>query len=119
MASRTDFKTLILELGGPLQTFSTAFSGEASLVSPATGEQLKVYAIRLDGNSGNTNVSPVEIRDGDGDPIATLYVPVGGERSLDFAGRFWPVNTSLRITKPAGAENDQVSVSVFYKTSST
>lgn len=115
MGSRTDFKTLTLELGGPVQNFSTSFSGEASLIWPGAGEELHIYNLYVDANSANANTAAVEIRDGAGDPVNLMYVPAGGRREFSLVGRFWTVNTALRITRP-GSDDDEITVSVNYRT---
>lgn len=112
----SDSRTARLELkeffGGPVQTYVSEFSGAASLVSPATGNTLRVFKIVLSAPSGNANTVGAEIRDG-ADLRALVYVPAGGVREVGLDGRHLAVTESLRLTR--SDNDDLLAVTAFYK----
>jgi hypothetical protein len=110
--SRTARNELKEFFGGPLSTWASNFSAEASLVSPGAGNHLRVFQVTLTAPGANSTELGVEIRDG-ANMRALLYVPAGGVRYLKFDGRYLEINTALRITH-AGTVED-LAVFVGYK----
>lgn len=98
--------------GGPVQTWASAFSATASLVSPTTGQHLRVYSVELMAPGSNANEIEATVQDG-ATVRAHLYIPAGGIRKLRFDGRYLKVDTSLRVVHQGTVE--QLAVNVHYR----
>jgi hypothetical protein len=111
--SRGTVHHLVNELGGGIQFLNTSVTADESILSPATGKHLRVYEVILDGPSAMASDTGAAIRDGTADPINIAYFPASGRRHLDFQGRYWQVDTSLRITRPVN--NNAIDVTIVYR----
>lgn len=110
--ARTNLHTLVEVLTGPLQIWSSTFSGAATLVSPDTGKHLRVYDVVASvANDGDD--TEIQLRDGSAAASAHWFLGAGRERKLSLNGHFWPVGTNLQVVRPNG--DHKVTVTVYYK----
>lgn len=112
--SRSLFHQFVDEFSDAFAFFSTTFSGDASLVVPGSGNTLRVYNVQIAGPASLAETTSVSIQDGSGDAVGTTYLGAGGLREFNFLGRFWPVTTALRVTRP-NSHNHEITVNVWYR----
>lgn len=108
--ARAELHKLILELGGPVSTWSSSFSGGMTLMAPASGKKLQIFHLETAGDT------ETQVRFHRGDTAFwTAFFGANAHRGLPLNGRYVeiPDGSSLRVTRPSG--NESVDVTVLYR----
>lgn len=108
--ARAELHKLILELGGPISTWSSSFSGGMSLLAPAADKKLQIFHLEASG----ADSTQVRFLNGS-TAIWTAFFGANAHRSLPLNGRYIevPDGSHLEVTRPSG--NESIDVTVHYR----
>lgn len=109
--ARTNLHQLVLELGGPVATWASSFSGGATLMAPASGNKLQIFSME----AASDAATDVRFFIGS-QQIWTAYMGANSHRKIDLTGRYVEVadGSHLEVTRPGG-ENSEANIVVHYR----
>lgn len=114
--SRANVHDIKNNFGNALTPASTLFSGNISLAAPSAGRHLRIFKVIATGPVNLGNDVELEMRDGSsGSVLHTFGFGAKDAPELDLGSRFIQIDSGIHFTRPAGGQQDEVYVSVFYK----